>query len=126
VLSDDDIRILFDTAVGSMDFSSGFLDNEEVEVLRKVAVYLGRDPKEATPSNFLETYYPRPSRPSGTPPPHNEPIAPQDVAASRGHIGVAYEMVDPVARIERYTCACGWSGRFVEFDAHLLAIADAL
>lgn len=43
------LKVLFDTAVNSMDFTSGFLDHEEVAHLRKVAVLLGLDPKVATP-----------------------------------------------------------------------------
>ena len=48
--------ILFDTAVGSMDFGSGFLDDEEVAALREAAVLLGADPDEATPRNFRCKY----------------------------------------------------------------------
>jgi hypothetical protein len=40
---------LFDIAVGSMDFGSGFLDIDDVKVLRKVAELLGVDPSEGTP-----------------------------------------------------------------------------
>ena len=50
------IQILFDCAVNSMDFGSGFLDDEEVEGLRAVAVLLDLDPKVGTPSNFLCKY----------------------------------------------------------------------
>lgn len=45
------LQITFDTAVNSMDFGSGFLDEEEIEALRAVAVALGVDPKVATPRN---------------------------------------------------------------------------
>lgn len=54
----DVLQKVFDAAVYSMDFSSGFLDNDEVEALRKCAVVLGVDPRIATPRNFLATYYP--------------------------------------------------------------------
>jgi len=47
-----DLQIVFDTAVHSMDFGSGFLDDEEVTALRAVAVLLGVDPLVATPDNF--------------------------------------------------------------------------
>lgn len=46
------LQAVFDVAVGSMDFSSGFLDHEEVLALRRVAVALGVDPMFATPNNF--------------------------------------------------------------------------
>lgn len=46
------LRVLFDTAVGSMDFGSGFLDDEEVAALREVAGMLGADPMVATPGKF--------------------------------------------------------------------------
>lgn len=51
-----DLRALLDIGTGSMDFGSGFMDNEQVEALRKVAVLLGVDPVTATPPNFLEQY----------------------------------------------------------------------
>jgi hypothetical protein len=61
-LSTEDLRVLFDTAVGSLDFASGFLDNDEVLALRRVAVVLGVDPLEATPHNFsLDGVVTRPS-----------------------------------------------------------------
>jgi hypothetical protein len=51
-LPTEDLQTVFDTAVGSLDFSSGFLDNDEVLALRRVAVVLGVDPMKATPHNF--------------------------------------------------------------------------
>jgi len=51
------LRGVFDVAVGSMNFSSGFLDAEEVEMLRRLAVIIGVDPREATPREFLCGYY---------------------------------------------------------------------
>lgn len=48
----EDLRALFDMAVGSMNFGSGFLDSDEVDVLRRVAVLIGVDPMEATPTEF--------------------------------------------------------------------------
>ena len=55
-LATEDAKALFDIAVGSMDFGSGFLDNEEVDILRAFAVKIGLDPMEATPSNFRKSY----------------------------------------------------------------------
>ena len=52
----DDLRAVFDIAVGSMDFGSGFLDDAEVETLRRVAGVIGVDPMEATPSMFASKY----------------------------------------------------------------------
>lgn len=51
-----DLRAVLDVATGSMDFGSGFLDNEQVEALRTVAVVLHIDPIEVTPSNFACLY----------------------------------------------------------------------
>lgn len=50
------LRALFDVAVSSMNFGSGFLDDEEVACLREVAVILGVDPDVATPQNFRCKY----------------------------------------------------------------------
>lgn len=55
-IDDHLLRVLFDTAVGSMNFGSGFLDDEEVAALRQVAVILGVDPEVATPQNFKCKY----------------------------------------------------------------------
>lgn len=56
MISEDDIREMFDIICCSMDFGSGFLDTPQVDLLRKVAVELGVDPMEATPSNQAENY----------------------------------------------------------------------
>ena len=48
------LQVLFDTAVGSMDFGSGFLDDEEVKALRQVAELLGVDPMAGTPYNYCK------------------------------------------------------------------------
>ena len=45
-------RVLFDLAVNSADFGSGFMDDEDVAALREAAKVLGVDPMEATPSKF--------------------------------------------------------------------------
>lgn len=52
----EDLRALFDIAVGSLNFTSGFLDSEETEVLRRVAVAIGVDPMVGTPSEFATQY----------------------------------------------------------------------
>lgn len=46
------LQILLDTAINSMDFGSGFLCDEEVQVLRAVAALLDVDPIVATPDNY--------------------------------------------------------------------------
>jgi hypothetical protein len=51
-------QVLFDIAVGSLDFGSGFLDDDDVEVLRAVAVKLDVDPWTATPDNHKPKYCP--------------------------------------------------------------------
>src|SRR4051812_40075222 len=51
-----DVRAVLDVATMSMDFRSGFLDNEQVEALRKAATILGIDPIVVTPSNFVCQY----------------------------------------------------------------------
>lgn len=51
-----DLRAIMDVATGSMDFGSGFLDNEQVEALHVGAVILGIDKIIVTPSNFVCQY----------------------------------------------------------------------
>lgn len=51
-------QAVFDIAVGSMNFGSGFLDKEEVDDLRAFAELLGIDPMEATPYNHKYGYCP--------------------------------------------------------------------
>lgn len=55
-IATEDLRALFDVAVGSMNFTSGFLDTEEVEVLQRAAVAIGVDPMVATPKEFATQY----------------------------------------------------------------------
>lgn len=57
------VQILFDALVHSMDFGSGFLDSEEVEALRGLAVAIGVDPRKATPIEF-ESQYPHAFKPN--------------------------------------------------------------
>ena len=46
------LQVIFDLAVNSLDFGSGFWDSDETIVARKVARLLGVDPMLATPSAF--------------------------------------------------------------------------
>lgn len=50
------LRILFDAVTNSLDFGSGYLDSEDVEALREIAVILGVDPWVATPSEHRRNY----------------------------------------------------------------------
>ena len=50
------LQMLFDIAVGSLNFGSGMLDTDEVNLLRDIAVKLGVDPMEGTPSGFAKYY----------------------------------------------------------------------
>jgi len=52
----DDLQKLFDTAVNSMDFGSGFLDHDEVLTLRMFARILDVEPMTATPDNFRKQF----------------------------------------------------------------------
>jgi hypothetical protein len=52
----DELKKLFDLATESMDFGSGFMDHEEVVLLRRVAVIIGVDVKEGTPDNFRASF----------------------------------------------------------------------
>lgn len=74
----EELKATFDIAVHSMDFGSGFLDNEEVEHLRKVAEILGLDPMDATPRNFRKQY------------PHAFTPFPEHYDRSRGHYNYCY------------------------------------
>lgn len=56
MISEDDIREMFDIICCSMDFGSGFLDTPQVDLLRRVAVELGVDPMDATPPNHATNY----------------------------------------------------------------------
>lgn len=51
-----DLRAVLDVATGSLDFGSGFLNEEEVEVLRRLAELLGIDQLLVTPANFTFKY----------------------------------------------------------------------
>ena len=51
-----DLQALFDLAVNSMDFGSGFFGTDEVVLLRRIALHLGVDPMKATPNEFHANY----------------------------------------------------------------------
>jgi len=52
-------RAVFDIATSSMDFGSGFLDDEEVTQLRHFASIIGVNPWLATPENHRPKYCPK-------------------------------------------------------------------
>lgn len=56
IIERETLQMVFDTAVNSLDFGSGFLDDEDVAGLRAAAVLLGVDPDVATPLNFKCKY----------------------------------------------------------------------
>lgn len=52
-----DLRAIFDLAVGSLDFGSGFWDIDDTEAAGRVATALGLDPwADATPSEFKRVW----------------------------------------------------------------------
>jgi hypothetical protein len=52
----EDLMAFFDLAVNSMDFGSGFWEESDIHVARRVAVVIGVDPMEATPFNDRRRY----------------------------------------------------------------------
>jgi hypothetical protein len=52
----DTLRKIFDTAVGSLNFTSGFLDQEEVNALIDTAKILGVPVENAIPDHMREWY----------------------------------------------------------------------
>lgn len=52
----DDVRALLDIIACSMDFGSGFLDTEQVVLLRRIAQVVGMDPEDLTPPNMPHTF----------------------------------------------------------------------
>lgn len=56
VIETEDLKAIFDLAVGSMNFGSGFLDGDEVAMLRRIAVVIGVDPWVATPRDFKHQF----------------------------------------------------------------------
>ncbi len=52
----EDAQALFDMTTSSMNFGSGFLDSDDVNLLRKLAVLIGVDPSKGTPEEFKSQY----------------------------------------------------------------------
>lgn len=50
------VQEMFDIIVGSLDFGSGFLYEDQIQMLRAVAEQLGVNPMVATPSNYSKSY----------------------------------------------------------------------
>jgi hypothetical protein len=59
-----DLRHLFDLAVDSPTVCSGSFENDDVDLLRKIAVLINVDPEGITPEDFI-TNYPHTYRPTG-------------------------------------------------------------
>lgn len=55
-IEDEELKRLFDMVVHSLDFGSGFLETDDVNLLRKIAKQIGVDPWEGTPSDFKSQY----------------------------------------------------------------------
>lgn len=55
-LETESLKAMLDIAIESMNFNSGMLDQEEVSLLRQVAVLVGVDPILATPQNFTKQW----------------------------------------------------------------------
>lgn len=64
-IATEDLRALFDLAVNSLNFGSGFWGRDDTEVARRVAALLGVDPLVATPRDAAR-HYPHPFKASGT------------------------------------------------------------
>lgn len=50
------VQCMFDLAVGSLNFGSGWWDTEDVEAAREVAVTLGVDPQKEVPDLHFDKY----------------------------------------------------------------------
>ena len=46
------LQIVFDLVVNSMDFGSGFFDEDDVKATRELATIIGLDPMVGTPENM--------------------------------------------------------------------------
>lgn len=53
------LQAIFDLAVNSLDFGSGFWDDEDVKWGRRAAEVLGVDPMVATPMTYRQTFFHR-------------------------------------------------------------------
>jgi len=47
----EDLKALLDIMTHTMDFGSGFLDTNEITLLRKLAIEIGMNPMEVTPQD---------------------------------------------------------------------------
>lgn len=54
--TEDDARRLFDLALGMDAACSGYMDSEDVALMRRMAEALGVDPAVATPGEFASQY----------------------------------------------------------------------
>jgi hypothetical protein len=50
------VQEMLDIIVGSLDYGSGVLDQQQIEALRAAAELLGLDPMSATPSEYSKSY----------------------------------------------------------------------
>lgn len=53
---DEDVRRIFDLLASMDGACSGYMDDEDVQAVRRVAVAIGADPRDATPSDHLAHY----------------------------------------------------------------------
>jgi hypothetical protein len=97
----DDLQRLFDTAVNSMDFGSGFLDNEEVVTIRYFAKMLGVDPITATPGNFRKQF--------------SHQYKPQTRTTYDWDVRDPYER----GKTKRDEEVCYWCSQQIDFEMHL-------
>lgn len=58
VIAEEDLKTIFDLAVNSLDFGSGFWDQPEVDVARRLAEALGLDPFETATPREMKANYP--------------------------------------------------------------------
>jgi hypothetical protein len=56
VLKFEEAQRLFDLAIQMDTMCSGYMETDDVELMRALAIRLGVDPKEATPSQFAGKY----------------------------------------------------------------------
>lgn len=55
-IADEKLQRLFDMIIHSLDFGSGFLEDDDVVLLRDIAKQLGVNPQIATPDDFRSQY----------------------------------------------------------------------
>lgn len=95
------LRAIFDLAVNSLNFGSGFWDSEETNAARAIAGLIGVDPMEATPPDLRKHY---------------------------AHAWKAQERVDfsswwTEVDIRAYNAKCDWCGKAADAAIHV-AVAD--